>query len=355
MDTSFAVSIVGWVALFFVILTIDIFGYDYVVMKLAEQDKWWSPYRQEPQGGHIHFYSTGLNKSGGFAQLVYGHIPDWDFHEGERRFYKRGSDEHKKAFPDGPPKARGRNRRLKKLRVVRVGFFKKLYKRRREWTVIDERTNSVKVKEVKESEQHIFFYSTEMAVKLDSIPTADMGGAASGKVSFNVLLIGPEKAEFIAGKWESVALDIAHGRASGYIRSRTLKELQEEKDTEGKQMLEAILQANDPPNDEDATKSIVEEFGIMIDNPRLVDLDFNEVGDTEVLQSLKRKTIAENDLKTAEVEEKIAETRGRGKAKEYGHIAGVPGGVSLRWAEAIEETKVKAIDVGVAALIDVEK
>lgn len=343
---------------------LDRLGIDGVILWFASKDKRWSPFRMKPGGGHIHFYTKGKEPGGDYATFLNGFILGWWYHAGDHRFYHVGhTDEEKKffklKFPDGPPVPNTAwEVRLENLGVGWVGFNRRLYRRKRVWEVMDTRRVGndkakfdIKVKETKVEEEHIFYFSTEMALSLDKVPTQKMG-SADVKVGFTTLLINPELAEFLAGKWETQAISAVRSRAKEHIASKTLEQLRNEQDTDKKdEMVDRILMVNDTQAGESATVGLIETYGVMIQSPRFEDFDFNEeAGPQEVVEALRRKAVAETNLETARIDANTAEERGKGKARErkaeaegiaveFAARMSVDEGAELTLAEAIREGK----------------
>lgn len=352
--------------LFGLFVLTDRLGLDWLILKLAEIDKWWSRYRMLPEGGTIKMYSKGLGtKKGDFGTLLYGHIPDWYYHAEDHRFYHKNDPLFKEKFPDGPPLFTSR---LAHLGVGRVGFFRHIYRRNRSWTTwgqVGEKPTDygLKNKKMEGEEAEIFYFSTKMAVRVESIRTKDLV-LVHVNVPFNVLLLDPQKAEFLAGKPEDQAISAVRSRAAEFIRNRTYTDLQAESDTKGtNDFVDVILRANVKQQSETGSAGLIEAYGIQIIEPRFEDFELiKEEGDQDVEDALKRKQIAGHDLETADILLKKAEKDGQADAVKIaarvGAWASKPEGVRIREAEALENTKVSALSLsgqGLGLLVHTDK
>jgi regulator of protease activity HflC (stomatin/prohibitin superfamily) len=358
-------------------VAIENFGVIWFFTWLAEHDVWWSPYRMRPGPGHFIMMTKGKEPGGPFDQVITGHIPYWHYHEGDRRFYKesdspiKSDPPFKKKFPGGPPKG---NDRLEKAGIVKVGLFRRFYKRKRRWDAWDLRKDKpteygLVHKETKPEEEHIFYFSTTMAVDLETIPTKD-NYPAQIKLVFNVLNIHPERAEFLAGKWETQAVAAVKARAREYIARMPVAELRKERDTDKTDdFMDHILFANqgNPEAKETGTIKLLPEYGVLIQGPQYVDFDL-ESGDKEMTDAMKRQMIASEDEKTAEIlkrkiridaeaekEKRKIEAEGTRDARkaeaegiraEYAARMSVKEGAALSMAEAIRVSQPRYISLG---------
>ncbi len=297
-------NLLGRIAMFTFIFTFlfaiwDKFGSTWIIMSLAHKDVWWSPYRMLPDPGHINIMTWGLDKPGPFSMVLAGHIPEWHYHRRNKRFYKEGTPAYRKAFPKGPPKPRGKAAGMK---VVWVGFFKLYYRRKREWIAMelvgDE--HKMKKKSTTSENDYIFYFSTAMALRIKQISRVTAGSLAPAPVvldlSFNSLLINPEKAEFIAGKWEEKVAGALQSRARIYISNKTVDELRAEKDDESlNDLVDELLRANYKSSGgkkgATATVGLIDEFGVKVEALFYEDFQMEE-GDKEIFAAQKRVSIA---------------------------------------------------------------
>jgi hypothetical protein len=330
-----------------------------VVLWFAEQDVWWSPVRMEPGAGHIIMMTKGARPGGNFAMLMHGHIPGWYFHNGDRRFYQTTDPLFSAKFPTGEPVRVGF---FAGVGVVWVGFFRRYYRRARRWDTWDLKPGSnqygvVRKETVKDEDDHIFFFSTTVAIDLETIPTKE-GYPAQMKVIENILLISPEKAEFLAGKWETQAIAATRTRSREYIARKTVRELRDERDSDNStDFVDYILFANegDPSAPRAKTIRLLPDYGVMIQGPYYADFDL-ESGDKEMTDAIKRQMIAREDVVTAEI--RIEEARNKGKAEAELRTAAavgiqaenkarmsVPEGADLALSEAIRVAGVKYLAV----------
>lgn len=359
-------TLILWVLATAGILVVRQIGLKWLIVWFGEQDKWWSPVRMKPGPGHIVMMTKGREPGGPFAMLLAGHIPYWHYHESDKRFYKEDDPDFGTKFPDGLPAPKGwLGEMLDDAGVIWVGFVRRYYRRKRRWEAWDLKPGKTEYgivrKETKPEEEHIFYFATTIAIDLETIPTKD-NYPAQMKLVENVLLIHPEKAEFVAGKWETQAVAATRARAREYIAGKTVEELKVERDTDNKQeFVDYILVANSTA----ATIRLVPDYGVMIQGPYYVDFDL-ESGDLEMTAAMKRQMIASEDIKTAKLRAQEKTELGKGDANRRTEEAhGIretiaawgsnPVGGTVAMAEAIKEAKPKAIGGGIIAGIDVEK
>jgi regulator of protease activity HflC (stomatin/prohibitin superfamily) len=320
--------------------------------------------------------TRGRKPGGPFARVLAGHIPYWHYHTDDRRFYKESGSPIKsdppftEKFPDGPPKPQGM---LADAGAVWVGFLHRFYKRKRRWESWDLKPNSTEYgvvrKETKLEEEHIFYFATTMAIDLETIPTQD-NYPAQMKVVENILLIHPEKAEFLAGKWEIRAVAATREQAREYIASKTVSQLRDERNSDNQDdFVDHILFANEGNRltPLSSTARLLSEYGVIIQGPSYVDFDL-ESGDEEMTNAMKRQMIASEDVKTAgirkqetivkaeaEKEKRRIEAEGTRNARaaeaegirvEFAARMSVPEGADLSWAEAVKSSAPKFISLG---------
>ncbi|MDO8565109.1 MAG: hypothetical protein Q7R67_00580 [bacterium] len=351
--------------------TIEKYGLDLLILWLAEGDKWWSPVRKLPSGGHIHLYTKGWTPGGDFASLLHGHIVDWYFHKKDQQFYHKDDEVFATKFPRDPRPKSSWARRLAQLGVGWVGLYRQLYRRHRKWEAMDtvdgkksgeEPSRKLVLKETKKGEEHIFYFSTPMALNLGTIQPKSapgtLGGRVTGMVSFNAFMVNPPKAEFIAGKWENQTVGAVRSRIREHVQNKTAETLQSEIDTSGtNEMVDAMARANTKQVGETATVGLIDGQGIKIDSPRFEDFDYvEEGGDKDVADSMRKITIAENELKVEAVNAEKAKVRGTGKAMErkaeaegiaaeFAARMSVPQGAELSLAEAVRWGEVKYLSL----------
>lgn len=278
-------------------ITVDKFGIDWAKIKLAEGDKWWSPYRMQPEPGHINIMTWGILKAGAFAMVLAGHIPGWHYYADDRRFYHEGRTKKEKAFfltkfPGGPPAAPP-----EEVKVVWVGLFKRYYRRKREWIAmaLKDGKHQMVPKGTTPETEHIFYFSTAMAQRVKQLSKVSTASGAPVPAtldfSYNALLINPELAEFIAGKWEEKVTGAVNSRSRIYINTKTVDELRAEKDDESNNdIIDYILRANLKQKKETGTVGLVDRFGVMIEGLFYEDFQLEE-GDPEIYQAQKDVTI----------------------------------------------------------------
>lgn len=331
-------------------------GIDWIILRFAEKDIWWSPLRMKPSGGHIHFYTKGRVPTGDFATLLHGVIPYWWYHKKDRQFYKEGTQEFNEKFGGKAPRPRGNwAKRLNRLGVGWVGFFRRRYSRKRQWEAWDlikstvpgkEPQYGIVAKETKPGEEHIFYFATTMAFGFN-FPTKDLG-AASGTIVFNLLIVHPEKAEFIAGKFEVQGVAALRSRTRDHVTGKTFPHLLAERDTQGtKDLVDNLLRANDTQPGETATLALEPAYGIRAEGPRFEDFDLSEgEGGKSIADARRRLEVAKVDLKTENVKAKQAKVRGQGLGDarvaeaegikaEFAARTSVRGGAELSMAEAV--------------------
>ena len=224
----------------------------------------------------------------------------------------------------------------------------------------------VGIKTTNPEEEHIFYFSTTMALGLENVPTADLG-SVDMEVMFNILLINPELAEFVAGKWEDRAAAAVESRAVGHIKSKPFKVLQAEKDTKAKdELVDEIGKANETQSSESGTKGLVPSYGIYIDGPTVKNFDVNEEGGAkELTAALRQQEIEKINLDTERTKAEQAKVRGDGRAKErQAEAAGIrttveawtidAAGPAIAMAEAIKEAQPSVIGGNVMAGINTE-
>jgi regulator of protease activity HflC (stomatin/prohibitin superfamily) len=346
MDTLITI-VVLWVLFLGLIIFIDRVGITWLILELARRDVWWSPFRMRPAPGHIIMMTKGKEPGGPFAMVVAGHIPHWHYHKEDRQFYKEDDSAFRQKFPSGPPRTTAR---FDKMGVVMVGLFRRYYTRKRRWESWDLLPGTAKYgivrKETKKEEEHIFFFSTTVAVDLETVPTKD-NYPAQMKVVENFLLINPEKAEFVAGKWEIQGIAATRARAREYIASKTVHELRDERDDQDRgDFVDAILRANEKHEGESGTIGLVPEYGVMIQGPYYIDFDL-ESGDKEMTDAMKRQMIAKEDVITARTRADEAAELGKADAnRRREEAAGIratvaawgtsPAGAQVAMAEAIK-------------------
>lgn len=370
----FLATIILGTGLAFFFAFMDRVGFRLFVTWLAEKDVWYSPYRMEIGPGHLAILTIGKEPGGPFDRVLAGHIPYWHYHEGDRRFYREfdspieGDPPFAEKFPNGVPVRTGR---LAEWGVVWVGFFRRFYKRKRKWDTWGLKENSTEYgvikTESKQGEEHIFYFSTTVALELVTIPTKD-NYPAQMKVVENLLLIHPEKAEFLAGKWEVQGIAATRARAREFIARKKVAELRDERDGNKKDdFVDAILKANRNIPGETGTVGLLDEYGIIIQGPYYVDFDL-ESGNQAMTEAMQKQMIAAEDIKTARLrkeetvikaeaeKERIRiEAEGARDARkaeaegiraEFAARTSVKEGAELSWAEAVKSASPKYISLG---------
>ena len=335
------VVIVLIVALLFVgILFLAVeYGVPATIVWLAEQDKPWSPFRTLSPPGKV-VMMVKASKDGPFHSVLPTTIPEWGYNETTRQFEPGTQPPHV-----GP---------LAKLGVVNVGFFKKYYRRRRRYDTYELKPGSseyaVVRTETKPGEEHLFYFATTMAIELVNIPTSE-NYPASITLVFNVLMIHPEKAEFLAGKSDVQAVAAVTARARAYISAKSVKDLRDERDTPGREdMVDFILKANE---DENQTVGLKNGRGLEIQGLFYTGFDL-ESGNKEMNEAMRRNAIAVEDVKTAttraeetrikaEAESNRRKIEAEGIRAEFAARGSVPDGGMISMAEAIKEAKPQVI------------
>ncbi len=326
----------------------DKYGLPNMLQTLANKDEPWSPVRA-PYPGRIILMVRGKDGRGPFdTTSVIADIPGWYY------------DVDKQRFVEGQKKIQGY---LESIGVVWVGFNRSYYKRVRKYDSYDINPTTkqweVVAKETKPGEEHLFYFSTTMAIKTEEAPAEGMYPVIA-KVVFNILLINPLKAESVAGKWEAQATAAVSEKVREYLGSKKIDDLQKEHDTnKSGEMVDYILAANGPDEGADTSDnklSLVPAYGIKIQGPRIEELDF-ESGDPEMSKAKREKFIAEQNLLTAEVKRKQTKVEAEAerdnqtikaeglKALLRARGEGDPTGV-YALTDAIEKTGLSALSIG---------
>jgi len=331
-------------------------GVDGIIILLAQGDKWWSPVRMDPSPGELQVMTVGIKPGGDFAMVLAGHIPEWHLSKADWKLYKEGTPEFRAAFPDGPPVRTGR---LASIKVTWVGLFRRRYKRIRRylsWDLLNGKYQIVE-KKTKEGEEHIFYFSTTMALDLRTMKTIDRYDTQM-KIVFNALMIDLRKAEFVAGKWEVQSMAAPTAKIRLYIARHTQEELFLENDTieDDGELIDEFLSAN---NDQGSgTLGILKAYGIMLSGAYLEDFDIEETPEAkEMLAAKQRQAIAKEDVITAKIRIEEAANKGKAAAAERREAAAgirdewearqsVPEGVQFTWAEAVRNSNLKAFSLG---------
>jgi len=349
--------IIGAILLVAFVAAMREFAAPTLILKLAGLDVGWSPFRFRSPPGNVIMLAKGRER-GEIDQILPSDIPGWHYHEKDGQFYPENKNLYpkgmhvnfKRKFPKGPPKRSGY---LDRIGVVRVPLFRHYYRRNRRYDTWDLQKGTseygVVSKETKKGEDHLFYFATTMAVELRNVPTKN-NFPANIILIFNVLLISPRKAEFLAGKWEIQAIAAVTARAREYISSKTADELREERDEVGPDdFLDHILLANNVVEGETGTIGLLPAYGIMIQGPRYTNFDL-ESGKKEMVDAMQRKIIAEKDLETAKVLAKKTVVEANAEAKridrKYGAIARHKDGAQIATAEAILASSPSTLLIG---------
>ncbi|MDP2641872.1 MAG: hypothetical protein Q8P21_01085 [bacterium] len=373
----FFTTLILWVLATVTIYVVRQIGITWLIVWFAEQDIWWSPVRMRPAPGHIVMMTKGMEPGGPFDKVLTGYIPYWHYHQEDRRFYKesdspiKNDPPFKEKFPDGSPELKGR---LADAGAAWVGFVRRYYRRPRRWESWDLKKGSVAEygivrKETRPEEEHIFYFATTIAVNLETVPTKD-NYPAQIKVVENILLIHPEKAEFLAGKWEIRAVAATREQAREYIARKSVDDLKVERNSDNQDdFVDHILFANEgnPETPRSSTARLLPEYGVLIQGPSYVDFDL-ESGDKDMTAAMRRRMIAEEDVKTAGIrmEETVVKAEAEKKKRkieaegtrdarvaeaegikvEFAARMSVPEGADLSWAEAVKTAAPKFISLG---------
>ncbi len=304
---------VGTISLGTVVAIIAWFGFDRLVLKIADYDKWWSIFRRLPLEGTVAYILKG--GPGGPVRKVIHSVPGWSINEDG-------------IFIPIPEPEGGYLRR--ELGVVLVWPNSKFHTRTRHYEVLEQvqgQHGAVMVPKTREGSE--FFFQTVISIEI--VAAEDKGNfPINAKATFTMRIIQPITAEFTSGKPEVQAMSAARVMAREYIGSHHFDELR------GK--------VHPVPDN-----SLIELFGIEIIAMRLE--EFNPVDpDSDYAKANRLKEI--NRLNADAAGEKAREIEVLSKAEEarvlrvYGAKAGVRDGGLIAMAEAIESSKPSTLVVG---------
>lgn len=302
-------------------------GGKYLLVWLAQQDKWWSPLRLLPPPGTYIIMVQG-SKDGAFDQII-ASVPGW-----------RCTAQTGWQFVEDP------NAQVERgfwgLGIVWVGLYKALYTRERRYSLWEQKKGSPDWDVVaKKRDEPYFFFQTVMAITAKGAETV-------GNFPVNVVLvatqrvINPVLAEFFAGKPEVQFTGAGESRAREYIGDRDIDQLRRDKDKPGDDFIDYMLTVNDGP------RGIRESFGLEMINPYFVLMDLVS-GDADYARATRIKEIKKREADAAEEDARGIRTLGNARAdaiKAVGAAYNASGVPDFAIADAIREAKPSVVSIG---------
>lgn len=337
----------GAAAFMYLLLT---FGVPRLLISLASQDSWWSPFRSLPPAGQ-YVILVKSSSEGPFDRIIHSVKDrkldnDWNF------------------VPGIEPHAENPNWYEKELGIVWVGFFKAYYRKPTLYSSFEKLSGSAKYDMVEKKrnvnldDPYYFFQYSTMGAHIESAEIKD-NISINMTVLFTARHLNPYKVHFLAGKWTVRATAAVERGTREYVRNKSIDDVREEqaKKAEGKpDNLVTTLKnlgtnAEIDPVPPGAEGNLTTEYGIEIDDPELISFELTP-GDPELAAAMHKTAIAGKEKEAAVVQAEKKQIDAEAEAKriltEYGAIASIPNGVGpqIALAHAIRESHPSTLVIG---------
>jgi regulator of protease activity HflC (stomatin/prohibitin superfamily) len=317
------------------------------LMWLGQDNRWYSPVRQKPTPGTYNIMTWGIGAyAGSFASLIHN-VLGYHYNKRLRQFYP---GERVEAFTS-PEKY------LDGLGLVWIGFIKTYYRRDRRYEDyefdVDKEMWKMVPKNITGENSHIFYFVTTMALGFVKLITKD-SQLINLKVIWNTLNFSPIKSEFLAGKWEVRVNATVGDTVRRYVGEVTLDKLRTESDTpDENDLVDQLVDNNWALRGETSTRGLIEESGVSIDSPKIVEPDF-DIHNKDILDARQRQTIAKEDVVTSRIRIEEEENKGKAEAsrereaargirEKYAARDSSPNGPAYTWADAVRTTSARSL------------